>query len=81
MKYNDQGIINLMGAIIEQAENDIKKPWGVSGYSIAEDTRNALDAIHFFSSDWYKKLSMGSDLYILKRVGLSDLEFIRRCFE
>lgn len=48
MKYNDQGIINLMGAIIEQAENDIKKPWGVSGYSIAEDTRNALDAIRFF---------------------------------
>lgn len=72
MKYNDQGIINLIGAIISQAENDIKAPWPKSGCYCHDRSRWALDAIHFFSGKWFKKLAMGSDEEILKQMHLRE---------
>lgn len=48
--FNDEGLIDLVGAIIRQAYDDIVRPWpvGASHATINEYTRNAKRAIIFF---------------------------------
>lgn len=73
-KYNSDDIINLMGAIIKRAADDIAGAWPISGskQSRREHRRQAQDAINFFVSDYFKKMSMGSDDLILIDLGLAD---------
>lgn len=48
--FNDEGLINLAGAVIRQAYDDIVRPWpvGASRTTINELARNAKRAIIFF---------------------------------
>lgn len=61
-KYDDDGIINLAGAIVQTAVYDLDPDLGnksLNGHANIQRYRAGLDALHFVRTNWFKLLTLG----------------------